>query len=34
MANAPIDFFGKVIDEEGNPVAGASTFYIVGTFEL
>lgn len=34
MANTPIDFFGKVIDEEGNPVEGASTFYIVGTFSF
>ena len=34
MANAPIDFFGKVIDEEGNPVAGASTFYILGTLSF
>jgi hypothetical protein len=34
MANAPIDFFGKVIDEEGNPVVGASTFYILGTLSF
>ncbi len=32
MATAPIDFYGKVIDEKGNPVAVASTFYIVGAF--
>lgn len=34
MANAPIDFFGKVVDEKGNPVVGASTFYIVGTLSF
>lgn len=34
MANAPIDFFGKVVDEKGIPVAGASTFYIVGSFSF
>lgn len=34
MANAPIEFFGKVVDERGNPVEGASTFYIVGTLSL
>ncbi|MGA7213266.1 MAG: carboxypeptidase-like regulatory domain-containing protein [Terrimicrobiaceae bacterium] len=34
MANTPIDFFGKVVDEEGNPIEGASTFYIVGTFSF
>lgn len=34
MANTPIDFFGKVVDEGGNPVESASTFYIVGTFSF
>jgi len=34
MADAPIDFFGKVVDGKGNPVMGASTFYIVGSFSF
>lgn len=34
IANTPIEFFGKVVDERGNPVEGASTFYIVGTLSF
>lgn len=34
MANTPIDFFGKVIDEDGSPVVGASTFYILGALSF
>jgi hypothetical protein len=29
--NTPIDFFGKVVDENGDPVSGAKTFYIVAS---
>ncbi len=34
IANTPIDFFGQVVDENGNPVEGASTFYIVANLSF
>ena len=29
--DAKIDFFGKVVDEHGQPISGANTYYIVST---
>ena len=31
---APVNFFGKVVDQNGNPVSGAKTFYNVSTASL
>ncbi|HEY4285052.1 MAG TPA: carboxypeptidase-like regulatory domain-containing protein [Chthoniobacterales bacterium] len=33
-ANTPIDFFGKVVDEQGAPVEGATVHYIVGSLSF
>ena len=34
VATTPINFFGKVVDEHGRPVVGATTHYIIGSLSF